>query len=325
MEDHLRRIGGDLLDEGAKLLGGNAGVALLPFRRRVLDRLAQVVHAGDEAGDEVLVVRLLLQDFVDDGEVQRIVAVRAHLPVAGGLAGGDAGARIDVGAAHPVRHRGHEGLGLLDHERFDDVAAVEHEVFRVLQVEDEPGVAEAEDRARGVVDVAAAGGVVVEVVRRAERLHEGPGQVGEEAAAIGKRDAAPAEGLDCLVQLVGDVIEGLVPGRAPPPAAAARAHADQRRLRPLVVAVLERQAGRTLRAQAGADGLVVRIALQPDHPAVLDRHFDRAAHRAHAAHAVDRAPSRDAHAAHVWCHDRTHCSLLPSDRSAPTITPRKTE
>ncbi len=98
MEDHVWRIGGDLLDEGAQLLGGNAGVALLPFRRRVLDRLAQVVHAGDEAGDEVLVVRLLLQHLVDDGEVQRVVAVRAHLPVAGGLAGGDAGARIDVGA-----------------------------------------------------------------------------------------------------------------------------------------------------------------------------------------------------------------------------------
>ena len=181
-----------------------------------------------------------------------------------------------------------------------------------------PAWREAEDRARGVVDVAAAGGVVVEVVRRAERLHEGPGQVGEEAAAIGKRDAAPAEGLDRLVQLVGDVIEGLVPGRAPPLAAATRALADQRRLRPLVV-VLESQAGRTLGAEAGADGLVVRIALQPGHPAVLDRHFDRATHRAHAAHAVDRASARGAHTAHVWCHDGTHCSLLPSVRLRSSI------
>ena len=93
----------------------------------------------------------------------------------------------------------------------------------MLQVGHEPLVAEAVDRARGVVDVAAAAGIVVEVVRRAERLHEGPGQVIEGAAAIGKRDAAPAEGLDRLVEFVGDVVEGLVPGRPPPLAAATRA------------------------------------------------------------------------------------------------------
>ena len=219
----MRPVGGNLVDQGADLLGGKAGVGLLPFRRRVLDRLAQVVHAGDEAIDEALVVGLLLQDLVDDGQVQRVVAVRAYLPVAGGLAGGDGGTRIDVGDPHPVRHRGHEGLGLFHHERLDHVAAVEHHVLHAPQVGDEPLMAEAVDRACGVVDVAAAAGVVVEVVRRAERLYEGPRQIGEEAAAIGKRDAARTEGLDRLVQLVGDVIEGLVPGRPPPLAATARA------------------------------------------------------------------------------------------------------
>ena len=89
IEDHVGRIGGDLLDEGAQLRGGDAGVALLPFRRRVLDRRAQEVHVRNVARDEVLVVRLLFQHLVDDGEVQRVVAVRTHLPVAGGLAGGE--------------------------------------------------------------------------------------------------------------------------------------------------------------------------------------------------------------------------------------------
>ena len=301
MEDDLRRIGGDLSDEGAQLLGGNAGVGLLPFRSRILDRLAQIVHPGDEAGDEVLVVGLLLQHFMDDGQVQRVVAVRAHLPVPGRLAGRHAGAGIDVGDAHPPGHRGHEGLGLLDHQRLDDVAAVEHEVFRVPQVGDQRLVAEAVDRTRGVVDVAAAAGVVVEVVRRAERPHEGPGQVVEGAAAIREHDAAPAEGRDRVVELVGDIVEGLVPGRAPPLASATRALADQGRLRPLVVVVLERQSGRPLRAEAGADGRVVRIALQPHDPAVLDRDFHRAPHRAHAAHAVDRASAGCAHAEYAWC------------------------
>ena len=284
-------------------------MGFLPFRRGVLDRFAQGVHPRDEAGDEVLVVRLLLQDLVNDREVQRVIAVRPHLPVAGGLAGRGAGARIDVGATHPVGHRGHESLGLLHHQRFDHVAAVEHQVLGAHQVGNERGGAEAVDRVPGVVEVAAAGGVVVEVVGRAERLHERARQVVEWSAAIGQRDATRAEGLDRLAQLVGDVIEGLVPGRAPPLAAAARAHADQRRLRPLVV-VLEGQAGGALRAQAGADGLVVRIALQPGHLAVLDRHFHRATHRAHAAHAVDRASARSAHAAHVRCHRGTHCRLL---------------
>ncbi|NTV45871.1 MAG: hypothetical protein HGB11_04985 [Chlorobiales bacterium] len=48
--------------------------------------------------------------------------------------------------------------------------------------------------------VSVAGGVVVEVVRRAERLHEGPGQVGEEAASIGQGDSARAAG-DAAVRL----------------------------------------------------------------------------------------------------------------------------
>ena len=270
----------------------------------------RVVHAGDEAGDEVLVVHLLLQHFMDDGQVQRVVAVRAHLPVAGRLAGRHAGARIDVGDAHPPGHRGHESLGLLDHQRLDDVAAVEHEVFRVPQVGDQPLVAEAVDRTRGVVDVAAAAGIVVEVVRRAERLHEGFRQVVEGAASIGQHDAAPAVGRDRLFQLVGDVVEGFVPGRPPPLAAATRPHADQRRLRPLVVVVLERQAGRALGAEAGADGLVVWITLQPDRSTVFNCHFHRATNRAHAAHAVDRAAARGADADHIGCHGGIHCSLL---------------
>ena len=193
-------------------------------------------------------------------------------------------------------------------------------MLHARQVGDEPLVAEAVDRARRVVDVAAAAGVVVEVVRRAERLHERPRQVVEGAAAIGKRDPAPAEVLDRLLQLVGDVVEGLVPGGPPPLAAAARAAADERRLRPLVVE-LERQAGRALRAQARAERPVVRVALQPGHPTVLDRHLHRAAHRAHAAHAVNGAPARGTHAADIRCHERAHSSHAQFARAEANASP----
>ena len=178
-------------------------------------------------------------------------------------------------------------------------------------------MAEAVDRARGVVDVAAAGGVVVEVVRRAERLHERPGQVVERPAAIRQRDATRTERVNRLVQLVGDVIEGLVPRCAPPLAAATRARADHRHLRPLVV-VLERQPGRPFRAQARTERRVVRVALKPRHPTVLDRHLDRATHRAHTAHAVNRAPPRGVHTTHVRCHGRTHAGSFCAFSSGST-------
>ena len=280
---------------------------LLPLGRRVLDRLPQIVQAGDEAGNEVLVVDLPFQDLMDDREVQRVVALRSHLPVAGRLARRDRGARIDVGAPHPPRHRGHEHLGLLDHQRLDDVAAVEHEMLAVRVVEDEPSDAEAVQRTHRVMDIAGASGIVIEVVRRAERPDERLGQVDKGAATIRQRDPAPAEDIDRLPQLLGDIVQRLVPGHPPPLAAATLTSPDQRRLRPLIVR-LQKQAGRALRAQAGAEHRVVRIPLQPRHPTILDRHLHRAPHRTHPTHAVDRPSARGSNTADVGCRGGVHRS-----------------
>ncbi len=314
MEDHAWPVGRDFGYEGSQLIGRNTRMRLLPFGCRALDRLAQRVHAADVARDEVFVVGLLLQQFVDEGQIQRVVAVRAHLPVTVRLAGRGGGARIDVGHAHSVGHPRHEGLGLLDHQRLDDVAPVQHEMPDVVKVWNQPEVAEAEGGHRRVVAVAGAGDVVVEIIRRSQRLQEGAGQFGERTAAVRERDAAPAEGGDRLAQLVGDVIQRVVPGRAPPLTRAACARADQRRLRPLVVGVFQRQSGRAFGAQAGANRQVVRVALHPGHLAVVDRHLDRATHGAHAAHAVRRASAGGVHIAHVRCHRGTHCRLLGTTR-----------
>ncbi len=314
-------VGGDLGDELAQFAGGNARMRLLPLGRRVPDRLPQRVHAGHEAGNEALVISLALQDLMDYREVQRVVALRSHLPIAGGLARRDRRARIDVGATHPPRHRGHKHLGLLDHQRFDDVTAVKHQVLAVRVIEYEPGDAEAVQRTHGVMDIAGASGIVVEVVRRPQRLDERLGQVHKGAPAIGQRDPPGAEDIDRLPQLLGDVVQRLVPGRPPPLATATLAGADQRRLRPLIIRV-EKQPGRALRAQAGAEHRVVWIALQPSYPTVLHRHLHRATDRTHATHAVDSPSARGLNTTDVRCRRRTHrsssfpISAMPCLRSA---------
>ena len=71
--------------------------AVLPLGCRLFDHFGQVVHAGDVAGDKLLVVRLPFKDLVDDGQVQCIIAVGTHLPVAGGFGSREAGTGIDVG------------------------------------------------------------------------------------------------------------------------------------------------------------------------------------------------------------------------------------
>ena len=111
---------------------------------------------------------------------------------------------------------------------------------------------------------------------------------------------------------VRDHVEGLIPRRSSPAPAAARTHPDQRRLRPLIVRILEGEAGGALRAQPGPHGQVVVVALQPDRPPVLDGDLHRAADRAHAAQAEDRAPAGGGHAADVRRHRGSHCGLRSS-------------
>ena len=57
----------------------------------------------------------------------------------------------------------------------------------------------------------------------------------------------------------------------------------------------------------------MRIALKPSHPAVVDRHLERAAHRAHPAHAVNGPPARGVDSLHVRRHQRTHFHLVPGN------------
>ena len=164
MEDHPRCVGGDLGDEGAQLVSRYAGELRLPFRRAVLDRGAQGIDALDPAGDEFLVVDAGLQHLVDDGEIERVVGVGADLPMARGLVGGDGDARVDVGATRAVLHPGHEVAHFLDLQRFEQVAAVEHYVARILVVEDDVGAPQPKQGLAGMMGVAATGRIVVAVV-----------------------------------------------------------------------------------------------------------------------------------------------------------------
>ncbi len=135
MEYNLRCIFCDLTHKGTNLSAGNPRVALLPFRCGILNHLLKIIHAGHVSGYKLLIISFLLQYLMNDSKIERIVAVRAHLPIPCCLAGGDAGTRIDVGAFHTLCQRSHKNFGLLYHKRFDDVTAIKRQVFGIFEVE----------------------------------------------------------------------------------------------------------------------------------------------------------------------------------------------
>ena len=91
-----------------------------------------------------------------------------------------------------------------------------------------------------------------EMVGRAQGLHEGLADVGVEIGALPEDHALGAVLLDDLLEFVGDIIQGLVPGGPPPLAGAPGAGADHGILGPLVV-VQQGQPGGAFGAQGPFD------------------------------------------------------------------------
>ncbi len=128
-------------------------------------------------------------------------------------------------------------------------------------------------------------GVVGEMVGRTDGLEKRLADVGGQVGSLGQGDAVPSVLFDDGLKLVGDIVQGFVPGGFAPLSRAAFARADHGRLHALGV-VKQGDAGRSARTQAAVDPGDLGIALDKGHLAVFDRDLDRTADRTHEAHAV---------------------------------------
>ena len=188
VDDHPRPVLVQLPAEGLDLGRRNAGLGLGPGGRVRREEGGELGQAGDVAVGEFPVIVAVVDHAVGDAEQQGVVRARPVLPVAGRLGGGDRGARVDVGHPGAVFDALEEALHLLDAQGFGQVAAEQDDVAGVLVVVGKVLAAQAVHRHGGVVNVAAAGAVVVDVVGRTQRLEERLAQVVERAAPVAEHD-----------------------------------------------------------------------------------------------------------------------------------------
>ena len=250
------------------------------------DKGLERVEVLDPGRGKGLVVEIAGEQFVDHGEVEGVIRARAHHEEGVGLGRRDRRAHVDAGDLGPGVLGVEQVVDLLDVDRLEDVARLEHHVFAVLVVVGHVLPAEAEQGQGGVLHVARAGGIMVAVVGAAEGLQKGPVHVAEGAAAVGEQDGARAVGFLDAGKLPGHVGQRLVPGRLAPFALAALAGADHGELRPFVVGN-ERRARRAAGAKGPLDARGVGVALQMHDLVAGHGGHHGAAHRAHAADAID--------------------------------------
>ena len=252
------------------------------FRGPLGDFRADVLHAEDALGDELLVLPAVLEDVPEHAPDQRHVGAGADAHVLVGVRRRAREARVDddelaavLLAAQDVLHR--------DGMRFGGIAADEehrlaqvHVVVRVGHRAVAPGVRDTCDGGR-VADAR----LVVDVVRAPQR-RELAVQVRLLVREL--RRAEPVHGIGAVLladleQLVADLVDRLVPGDALP-LAADELH---RVLEPLVaVAVLAHR--RTLGAMRAEVERRVEVRLLPGPHAVLHLGDDAAADGAVRAH-----------------------------------------
>ena len=291
--DHAGRGGRQLAGQIDDGLGGGAGLGRRPLRGVGFDEFLEAVEAVHELLHVFPVVEVFVDEGVDDAEVECVVRAGPDEEEVVGLAGADRAADVDDRQFGPVFHPVQDRVDLGHVDGLHDVAGLEDDVLGVAQVVGDHLAAHADDRLGAVLHVAGAGRVVVAVVGRADAEHEGLVEVREGAAAVGpEHRTGPVLGHDAL-ELVRNVVQGLVPGHGPPFALAAFTDADEGGLGLLRV-LLQGDARRPAGAQASLEGRKF-VALNAHGLAVPHVHLDRAAHGAHAAYTEHRLGCRHGH------------------------------
>ena len=278
-DDGRRLLLRELFRDALQLLARNAGDALHLLGVPLLDLLADVVHAVDALGDEVLVLPAVLEDVPEHAPHERDVGAGAEPHILGRVRRGAREARIaddHVAAVYLLRsqemlHRDRVRLGRVRADE-DHGLGVADVVVGVGLRAVAPGVGDARDRGR-VADA----GLVVDRVRApegAELAH----QVGSLVREL--RRAEPEDGVRAVLaadvhQLVADLVDRLIP-RNPLPLVVDEL---ERVFEPAVAVddLADRRALRAMRAAVDR-ALPARLLAGPD--AVLNLCDDRAADRA---------------------------------------------
>ena len=164
MEDHVRRIVGNFPDKFTDLIGRDLRLSRRPLRCRRFDCLFEGFKIFDPAGDERFVIEFVLDDFVDNREVQGIIRSGADTPIASGVTRRDRRSGVDVGTFGTGIQRIHEIPYLSDLQGFEQITSIEDDMAVVFDIVPEIRDRKSEDAECRVVDVTAAGTVMVDIV-----------------------------------------------------------------------------------------------------------------------------------------------------------------
>ena len=138
-----------------------------------------------------------------------------------------------------------------------------------------------------MVGITATCAVMINIVGRADRLHESFTQICKWASAVGEHDCFSAVFVDDSTQLVGDIVKSLIPRYVLPFTAASLTYTNHGGLGTLVV-ILKRNRGGRFCTDRRAHAAVIGVSFNPGNLAILHLYSQWASYGTHSADGVHR-------------------------------------
>jgi len=259
---------------------------LRPGGRVRTNETVQGIQILEPPAGEFRIVEPFVQEHMDHCQIQSIVRSRSDHQEPVSLGRGNRGPDVDHREPAALLHAIKQIIDLLDVDRFEQVAGLEHHMAGVLQIINNVFATEAEEGKGCMMDVARTGDIVIAVIGRTKTLHERHVEVTKRTAAIRKKDAAPPVPCHDFLQPLRNIIQRFVPGRPPPSAFAPLAFPDERVLGAFVV-VYECYPGTAPRTNGAIDPGRMRVAANEGALTPFNLDLNRAADRAHATDTID--------------------------------------
>ena len=164
MNDNLGPISVELFTERNDFLSRDAGFLFSPLGSVGFKKCPLLGNPGHPFLDEILVVQIFFNNIMGNTEQQGIVGTRLDLPVTGrfGCCIGNPG--INIGNTCAVIHTLEKRLDLFHLQRFCDNPAKEHDMAGIFKIVGKSLSAKAVNRLGGVINITAAGTVMVHIV-----------------------------------------------------------------------------------------------------------------------------------------------------------------